>query len=77
MPVQQMTGMVASLLMMANLDWTVPEYTTLCRRQKTLAVRTPYRRAGGPLSRLVDSTRLNFPGNGEWQARKHDVHGRR
>ncbi len=30
--------MVASLLKMANLDWPVPDYTTLCRRQKTLAV---------------------------------------
>jgi len=30
--------MVASLLKMANLGWTVPDYSTLCRRQKTLAV---------------------------------------
>ena len=29
--------MVVSLLKMANLDWAVPDYTTLCRRQKTLA----------------------------------------
>ena len=30
--------MVASLLQMANLVWAVPDYTTLGRRQKTLAV---------------------------------------
>ena len=30
--------MVVSLLKMANLDWDVSDYTTLCRRQKTLAV---------------------------------------
>ncbi len=27
----QTTGMVASLLKMAELDWAVPDYTTLCR----------------------------------------------
>jgi hypothetical protein len=52
-------------------------YTTLCRRQKTLSVQIPYRRADGPLNLLVDSTGIKFPGDGEWQARKHGVQGRR
>jgi hypothetical protein len=69
--------MVASLLKMANLDWAVPDYTTLCRRQKTLAVQIPYRRADGPLNLLVDSTGIKFLGDGEWQARRHGVQGRR
>lgn len=38
LPLRQATGMVASLLKMAGLDWAVPGHTTLCRRQKTLAV---------------------------------------
>ena len=38
LPLRQTTGMVASLLQMANLVWAVPDYTTLGRRQKTLAV---------------------------------------
>ncbi len=46
--------MVASLLKLAGLDWDVPDYTTLCRRQKTLAVQTPYRRIDSPLNLLVD-----------------------
>jgi hypothetical protein len=41
LPVRQTTGMVARLLKMADLDWAVPDYTTLCRRQKTLAVQIP------------------------------------
>lgn len=69
--------MVASLLKLAGLDWAVPDYTTLCRRQKTLAVQIPYRRADGPLNLLVDSTGIKFLGDGEWQARKHGVQGRR
>ena len=77
LPLRQTTGMVASLLKLADLDWAVPDYTTLCRRQKTLAVQIPYRRAGGPLNLLVDSTGIKFLGDGEWQARKHGIQDRR
>ena len=77
LPLRQTTGMVASLLKLAELDWAVPDYTTLCRRQKTLVVQIPYRRADGPLNLLVDSTGIKFLGDGEWQARKHGVQGRR
>lgn len=77
LPLRQTTGMVASLLKLADLDWAVPDYTTLCRRQKTLAVQIPYRRVDGPLNLLVDSTGIKFLGDGEWQARKHGVQGRR
>lgn len=45
LPLRQTAGVVASLLRMAGLDWPVPDYSTLCRRQKTLAVQIPYRRA--------------------------------
>lgn len=77
LPLRQTTGMVFSLLKMASLDWAVPDYTTLCRRQRTLAVQIPYRRADGPLNLLVDSTGIKFLGDGEWQVRKHGVQGRR
>lgn len=77
LPLRQSTGMVASLLKRAGLDWEVPDYTTLCRRQKTLAVQIPYRRADGLLNLLVVSTGIKFLGDGEWQARKHGVQGRR
>lgn len=53
---------------MADLDWTVPDYLTLCRRQKTLAVHIPYRRADGPLHLLVPSRALlrkALPGGGQ------------
>ena len=33
--------MVASLLRLAELDWPVPDCSTLCRRQKTLKVQIP------------------------------------
>jgi hypothetical protein len=77
LPLRQTTGMVASLLKMAGRDLEVPDYTTLCRRQKTLAVQIPYRRADEQLNSLVDRTVIKFLGNGGWQARKHSVQGRR
>lgn len=33
LPLQQTTGMVASILSMAGLDWPVPDFSTLSRRQ--------------------------------------------
>lgn len=43
LPLRQTTGMVASLLKMADLDWNVPDYD-LVPEAKTLAVQIPYRR---------------------------------
>ncbi len=71
LPLTQTTGFVASLLRLAGLDWPVPDYSTLCRRQKTLTVQLPYRGSGGPLHLLIDSTGIKFHGEGEWHARKH------
>ena len=57
---RQTTGMVESLPQLANLNWTVPDYFTLCLRQKTPAVQIPYLRADGPLNLLVDNTASSF-----------------
>ena len=38
MALRQTTGFVESLLKLASLDWSVPDFSTLSRRQKTLAV---------------------------------------
>ena len=55
MPLRQTTGFVESLLRLAGLDWKVPDFSTLCRRQKALSVAIPYRGGSGPLG--------NPPGN--------------
>lgn len=68
---QQTTGFVESLLQLVGLDWTVPDFSTLSRRQKALAVTIPYRGSKGPLRLLVDSTGIKAAGEGEWHARKH------
>ena len=77
LPLRQATGMVASILSMAGLDWPVPDFSTLSRRQKTIEVQITHRRAAGPLNLLVDSTGIKFLGDGEWLARKHGTQRRR
>ena len=68
---RQATGFVESLLRLIGLNWTVPDFSTLSRRQKTLAVNIPHRGAQGPLHLLIDSTGIKVEGEGEWNARKH------
>ncbi len=60
-----------SLLRLIGLDWSVPDFSTLCRRQKTLNVSLPYRGGADPLNLLIDSTGIKAEGEGEWNARKH------
>jgi hypothetical protein len=39
------------LLRLIDLDWMVPNFSTLSRRQKTLKVNIPFRGSAGPLHR--------------------------
>jgi hypothetical protein len=41
MALRQTTGFVESLLQLVDLNWTVPDLSTLARRQKTLGVNIP------------------------------------
>lgn len=75
MVLRQTTGFVESLPRLIGLDWSVPDLSTLCRCQKSLAVNIPYRGANGPLHLLIDSTGIKV--EGEWNARKHGGSKRR
>ena len=66
MALRQTTGFVESLLQLIGLDWAVPDFSTLSRRQKTLKVNIPYRGSDGPLHLLIDSTGIKVEGEGEW-----------
>ncbi len=69
--------MVGSLLKLAGLNWPVPDYSTLSRRQKTLQVKIPYRSKTSGLHLLVDSTGIKMLGEGEWKTKKHGTEYRR
>jgi Transposase DDE domain len=68
LPLRQTTGFVESLLELTGLDWAVPNFSTLCRRQKALPVAIPYRGSSGPLHLLIPSQvllRNTLPGSGQ------------
>lgn len=65
MALRQTTGFVESLLRLIGLGWDVPDFSTLSRRQKTLAVNIPHRGSQGPLHLLIDSTGIKVEGEGE------------
>ena len=76
MALRQTTGFVESLLRLINLDWMVPNFSTLSRRQKTLKVNIPYRGSQGPLHLLIPSRALlrnTLPGSGQ---HRHQGRGR-
>ena len=68
---RQTTGLVASLLTLARLDWPVPDFSTLCRRSIGLTVQVPFRPSTGALHLLIDGTGIKTAGEGEWSTRKH------
>ena len=74
---RQATGLAESLLKLAQLDWNVPDYSTLSRRQKTLSVAITARSSQGGLHLLVDSTGVKMLGEGEWKIKKHGADYRR
>lgn len=51
MALRQTTGFVESLLRLIGLDWSVPDFSTLCRRQNAIALRpfSPCARHLGPV----------------------------
>ena len=104
LPLRQTSGRVARLMKVAGLDWAVPDFPTLWRRQSEMEPWPLWGRASpsntgrpDPLSprasaeparalsghpcgmpcRVTDSAGIKFLGDGEWQARKHGVQGRR
>ncbi len=77
LPLRQSLGMVESLLKQAGLDWPVPDFSTVSRRQKTLNVSIPYRPSCEGLHLLVDSTGIKMLGEGEWKRKKHGADYRR
>ena len=42
---RMVTGFVQSLIKLCGLDWTAPDYTTLCRRQKHIDIAISYQKS--------------------------------
>lgn len=77
LPLRQSIGLVESLLRLSGLNWPVPDFSTVSRRQKELEVEIPYRGKTDVLHLLVDSTGVKMLGEGEWKTKKHGAEYRR
>ena len=74
---RMVTGFVQSLIKLCGLNWTAPDYSTLCRRQKHIDIAISYQKSSDRLHLLVDSTGMKFLGEGEWKCKKHGPEYRR
>jgi IS5 family transposase len=76
LPLRATEGFARSIFELMGLDLSVPDYSTLCRRAKTLRITLP-KKATGPLHLVIDSTGLKVYGEGEWKVRQHGYSKRR
>jgi IS5 family transposase len=76
LPLRATEGFARSILGLMGLDVAVPDYSTLCRRAKTLQITLP-KKTEGPLHLVLDSTGLKVYGEGEWKVRQHGYSKRR
>jgi hypothetical protein len=74
---RQAMGMAQSLLKLAGLDWQVPDFSTVSRRQKHLSVTIGAQPTTTGLHLLVNSTGIKMLGEGEWKTKKHGADYRR
>jgi len=78
LPLRSLEGFLRSIVQMMNLKgYSVPDYTTLCRRQKRLTVKIPRLSRGKPVHIAIDSSGLKVYGEGEWKRRVHGAGRRR
>lgn len=74
---RQSQGLLGSILLLLGVDLKVPNYSTLCRRQKTLSVDLGVGRAEQARHIVIDSTGLKVYGEGEWKVRQYGYAKRR
>jgi hypothetical protein len=74
---RQAMGIAQSLLKLAGLDWQVPDFSTVSRCQKHLAVTIGAQPTTTGLHLLVDSTGIEMLGEGESKTKKHGADYRR
>jgi IS5 family transposase len=77
LPLRATEGLLASLVKLLGVGLPVPDYTTLCRRRRSLEVRLPRRPKAGALHLVADSTGVKIYGEGEWKVRAYGYSKRR
>ncbi len=77
LPLRATEGLIRSVVRLLGFELAVPNYTTLCRRRRSLSVALPRRPRTEPLHLVADSTGVKVYGEGEWKVRVHGWSKRR
>jgi IS5 family transposase len=77
LPFRAAEGFLNSIINMLNLPLSVPDYTTLCRRQSALDINLLPSELEKAKHIVIDSTGLKVYGEGEWKTRTHGISKRR
>ena len=76
LPLRGTQGLMQSVLNALHSGLKSPDYTTLCRRRRTIKISLPRRRHEG-MHMVVDGTGVKVYGEGEWKVRQHGAGKRR
>lgn len=74
---RQLEGFMSSIAKLLKLNIRIPNYSTVCRRQKGLSVKLPVRKKNEFVHLVVDSSGVKVFGEGEWKVRQHGYSKRR
>lgn len=77
LPLRALEGFLKSIVELMRLAISVPCYTQICRRAKSLGKAIAKLSNKSVTDLVVDSTGLKVYGEGEWKVRKHGVGKRR
>lgn len=77
LPYRQTEGFLRSVFQMMGITVTVPDYSTVNRRAKSVEVPLEARTCRGSVHVVVDSTGVKVYGEGEWKTRQHGISKRR
>ena len=78
LPLRGAVGFVRSIFKEMNINLTIPDYTTLSRRMKTLETNIKVYSSTNSYIFITDSTGIKLYGEGEWKVKTHgkDMHRR-
>lgn len=77
LPLRALEGLLCSLTSLLELSISIPSYSQICRRAKSLGKRLKKLSSCHPHDIVFDSTGLKVYGEGEWKVRQHGKSKRR
>lgn len=71
LPLRATEGLMKSLVELAKLSICTPNYSTICRRGKSLKVNLGIKKTSQARHVLIDSTGVKIVGEGQWKKLRH------